>query len=89
MDDPRWYLYVVTCADGTLYTGVTIDVARRVLEHNTSKRGAKYTRSRRPIQLASSWGPFDKTAAFSLEYRFKRLSRSSKLEAITSGELFP
>ena len=46
-----WYLYVVRCGDDTLYTGITTNLARRLNEHNTSKRGAKYTKTRRPINL--------------------------------------
>ena len=45
------YVYMVRCADGTLYTGYTTDVTRRIKEHNHSKKGAKYTRSRRPVHL--------------------------------------
>ena len=46
-----WYFYVVRCCDNSLYAGITTDVDRRVSQHNTSKRGAKYTRSRRPVAL--------------------------------------
>jgi putative endonuclease len=46
-----WWVYILECADGTLYTGCTTDVARRVHEHNHGARGAKYTRSRRPVKL--------------------------------------
>jgi putative endonuclease len=46
-----WYVYMVRCADDTLYTGVTTDLERRVAEHNAGKAGAKYTRARRPVVL--------------------------------------
>ena len=46
-----WLMYVVRCSDGSLYTGVTNNVKRRILEHNYGMRGAKYTRSRRPVDL--------------------------------------
>ena len=49
-----WHLYVVRCSDGTLYTGVTTDLDRRLHEHNVTKRGAKYTRTRRPVELVWS-----------------------------------
>ena len=49
-----YYLYILKCSDGTLYTGITVDLKRRVGEHNTSKLGAKYTRSRRPVKLVYS-----------------------------------
>ena len=46
-----WHVYIVECADGTYYTGITTDVDRRINEHNYSFRSAKYTRSRRPVRL--------------------------------------
>ena len=49
--DPIWSLYVVKCADDSLYTGITTDVVRRINEHNYSRKGAKYTRVRRPVEL--------------------------------------
>ena len=51
MKEKIWYLYVVECADGTLYTGITTSISRRIDEHNYGTRGAKYTRSRRPVRL--------------------------------------
>ena len=80
-----WFLYVVECADRTLYTGVTTDVVRRVNEHNTSKKGAKYTRKRRPVKLLVSWPHPDRSSAQKAEYRFKRLSRREKLRRIRRG----
>ena len=50
--DPRnWSVYIVRCADDSLYTGITIDLERRLHEHNNAKNGAKYTRPRRPVTL--------------------------------------
>ncbi len=50
---PAWTVYILRCADGTLYTGIAMDAAKRLLEHNTDNRlGARYTRSRRPVVLA-------------------------------------
>ena len=49
-----YYLYILECADKTLYTGITTDLSRRVEEHNVSKLGAKYTCSRRPVKLVYS-----------------------------------
>ncbi len=48
---PSWYLYIVRCADNSLYTGITTNLERRTIEHNSSKLGAKYTRARRPVEL--------------------------------------
>ena len=78
------FLYVVECADGTLYTGYATDVARRVETHNAGK-GAKYTRSRRPVLLVYSREFESKHDAMNAEYRFKRLSRAQKL-AVIAGE---
>lgn len=79
MKSESWYVYVLKCADETLYTGVTTDVARRVEEHNASQKGAKYTRVRRPVRLAYA-EPFpDRSAACVREAAIKKLSREEKL----------
>ena len=77
-----WHLYVLQCADGTLYCGVTVDVNRRLVEHNTSTRGAKYTRSRRPVELVDHVPCHDKSAAFRAEARFKSLKRCQKIDLL-------
>ena len=74
-----WYLYVVRCRDDSLYTGITVDVERRVHEHNTSRRGAKYTRSKRPVTLIYSEALSDRSSAQKRENSFKRLSRNDKI----------
>jgi len=76
-------MYVVLCSDGSLYCGVTTDVIRRVGEHNSSSRGAKYTRSRRPVSLVYQEHHSTRSTAQSAESRFKRLSRAKKLEVIS------
>ncbi len=77
-----WYLYVVRCRDGTLYTGVTTDISRRVREHNESKRGAKYTKTRRPVELVWSKEFNNRSEAQSAEYNFKKLFHKQKWEII-------
>lgn len=77
-----YYTYIVTCADGSLYTGITTDVERRLHEHNCTSRGAKYTRSRRPVQLVACWPAADRSTALREEARIKRLTRKQKLELI-------
>jgi len=78
----KWYLYVLQCNDGTLYTGVTTDISRRLNEHNTSKRGSKYTRTRRPVKLIH-WVDFeDRSTAQKAEYAFKQLTREQKEKTI-------
>lgn len=72
-------LYILRCADGTLYTGIALDVQKRVEEHNTSRLGARYTQSRRPVKLIYSKEVGDQAAASREEYRVKQLSREAKL----------
>ena len=82
MSDQLWFLYVVVCADTSLYTGITTDLDRRIDEHNRLSRGAKYTRSRRPVRLIYSKIFSDRSTASSAEAKFKRLTRRKKLEVI-------
>lgn len=74
-----WFVYIVECSDKSLYTGITVDLDRRVLEHNTSNKGAKYTRPRRPVQLVYSEAHGDRSSASKRESAIKKLSRSDKL----------
>ncbi|MCI5567330.1 MAG: GIY-YIG nuclease family protein [Veillonellaceae bacterium] len=78
------YVYIVECADGTLYTGWTDDVAKRVAAHNAG-RGAKYTRSRRPVVLRYYEELEDKSSALSREAAIKRLSRAAKQQLIATA----
>ena len=71
------YTYIVQCADGTLYTGWTNCLARRMKAHNA---GAKYTRAKRPVKLVYYEGFATKEEAMSREYRIKQLTREKKLE---------
>ena len=80
----KWYVYIVECADGSLYTGITTDVNRRLLEHNYSFKSAKYTRSRRPVRLVWSKEVANRSEATKEEARIKKLKRASKLELIKS-----
>ncbi len=78
-------MYVLRCADDTLYTGYTTDVDRRVAEHNgeSSKSGAKYTKARRPVQLVYQKEFETRSEAMSFEANFKQLTRKEKLAAIS------
>lgn len=80
------YVYILRCNDGSLYTGYTTDLTRRVWEHNHSNKGAKYTRSRRPIVLVHSESYSSRSDAMKREYAIKQLSRADKLKLI-GGEL--
>jgi putative endonuclease len=77
-----WYVYMVKCADGTLYAGITTDVARRAEEHNSSTLGAKYTKARRPVTLVYSKKFNSRSSAAKEEHRIKNLSRTQKIELI-------
>jgi putative endonuclease len=81
MSGTCWFLYALRCADDTLYTGVTTDLARRMREHN-SGQGARYTAGRRPVMLIGAWGFADRGGAQRAEARFRRLSRREKLQRI-------
>lgn len=78
----KYFVYIVECADGTLYTGITTDLARRVVEHNTSPVGARYTSARRPVVLVYSRKFKDRSSASVEEARIKKLSKTKKLELI-------
>ena len=76
-----WSVYILRCADGTLYTGVTTDVQRRLKAHQ-SGRGAKYTRGRGPLELVYEEECLSKGAALKRELAIKALSREEKLKLI-------
>ena len=76
-------LYIVRCADGTLYTGIAADVARRVAEHEQGGRGAKFLRGKGPLEVVFEEAAGDRALASRLEHRVKRLTRSQKLELIS------
>ena len=82
-----WFLYALCCADGTLYAGVTTDLARRVAEHNAG-RGARYTAGRRPVRIIAAWRFPDRGAAQRAEARFRRLPRARKLALVAQGLSF-
>lgn len=76
-----WYVYILRCGDGTLYTGVTDDVPRRLAVHRAGK-GAKYTRGRGPLELVYQEQVPDKSAALRREYQIKRMRRAEKEKLI-------
>lgn len=75
-----YHLYILKCVDGTLYTGITTDLDRRIHEHNTSPRAAKYTRARRPVELVYSKKFRNRSTASKAESRVKRLTREQKFQ---------
>ncbi len=82
-----WYVYIVECADGSLYTGITKDLDRRVDEHNSDNQlGASYTRGRRPVALLYHESHKARSSAAKREYEIKRMSRGEKERMIGGGE---
>ena len=74
-----WYIYIVECSDNTFYTGITTNINRRLLEHNSGK-GAKYTRARVPVVLKVFFTANNRSEASKEEYRIKQLSRNEKMK---------
>ena len=77
-----YFVYILECSDGTLYTGITKDVAKRLDEHNNSDKGAKYTKARRPVKLLYKESSENRSTALKCEYAIKKLTRVKKLQLI-------
>ncbi len=82
MDKDHWYVYIVRCSDNTLYTGVARDLPQRIKQHNDGKRGARYTRARRPVELVYQEAATDRSAAQQREYQIKQLTAAQKRQLI-------
>ena len=83
-----WYLYLIRCHDGSLYTGITSDVTRRFIEHqNNSGAGAKYLRGRGPLTLVFQRKISSRSLALGVESKVKKLSKARKEELINNREL--
>jgi putative endonuclease len=80
-----YYLYILKCADKTLYTGITTDLKRRLVEHNSGKLGARYTSSRRPVKIIFSKKFKNRSTASKEEARIKGLKRGEKLKLVRVG----
>jgi len=79
--EKNWFLYILRCRDGSLYTGITTDVQARLEAHRAGK-GAKYTRGRAPLELVYSENCGDHSAALKRELAVKSLSKTEKMELI-------
>ncbi|WP_247741772.1 GIY-YIG nuclease family protein [Endozoicomonas sp. G2_1] len=79
-----WYVYMLRCCDNSLYTGVTTDIERRVAEHNTSNKAAKYTRVRRPVALAYAEQQENRVLACKREYQLKQLTKREKEQLVSN-----
>jgi putative endonuclease len=84
--ETRWSVYVLRCGDGSLYTGIATDVPRRVAEHGSGAKGARYLRGRGPLQLVLQSEVGDRGLATRAELRIKRLSKYAKEELIASKQ---
>jgi len=85
----KWFVYILRCADDSLYTGITVDVSRRIREHSGelgTNKGAKSLRGRSPLSLAYSVGAESRSQALKLEYKIKQLSKARK-EKLVAGVL--
>ncbi len=81
-----WFIYIVRCADSSLYTGICKDVPRRVEEHNSSRLlAASYTRARRPVALVYSEAAQTRSEAARREYEIKQMTRKDKDELVKAG----
>lgn len=81
-----WFVYILRCADGTLYTGIARDVERRLAEHNDNDRlAASYTRARRPVELVYREAAPSRSQASRREAQIKRLSRREKETLLETG----
>ena len=86
--EKQWTLYILECGDGTLYTGITDDLERRLKAHEQGK-GAKYTRGRGPLTLRYQESLADKSTALKREYEVKRLRKTDKLALINEKLQIP
>ncbi len=81
-----WFVYIVECADRSLYTGITTDIERRIEEHNGAASGARYTRAKRPVTLVFSRQAADRSHASRLEVAIKKLTRRQKIALIENAK---
>ncbi len=79
----EWFVYILECNDKTLYTGITIDLEKRIKQHNYGQEAAKYTRARRPVKCVYYEVQPNRSAATKREIKIKQLSRTEKLKLIT------
>jgi len=77
---------MLRCADDSLYTGIATDVDRRLAEHSSGRRGAKYLKGRLPVSLVFVYEAGDRSSASRLEYRIKRLSRAEKERLVNAPQ---
>ncbi len=81
----RWFVYVLRCRDGSLYTGISTDLARRLASHNAG-RGARYTRARRPVTIVHVEPKRSRSTALRREAAIKALARADKLRLTSTAD---
>ncbi len=86
-DAKSWFVYIVRCSDNSLYTGIAIDVEARISQHNKGK-GAKYTRSRCPVELVYTESLSEKGDALRREIQIKKMSPQQKRNLVTNRPLY-
>ena len=84
MDEGQWYVYIIKASDESLYTGITVDLDRRLVEHQKGRVGAKYFRGRRALDIVYSENNHNRSSASKREAEIKKLTRKAKLELIYS-----
>ena len=82
----QWCVYICRCNDGTLYTGITNDIERRISEHNGGNGGAKYTRSRQPVELVYMKKMENRSMAAKREYQIKRMPLIDKRRLVDESK---
>ncbi len=90
-NDKKYYIYILECENGILYTGITTDYMRRFDEHskvNNSKKGAKFTKSHKPKKIVALWKTNSRSDASKLEARIKQLNKNEKQELISNNKIF-
>lgn len=81
----EWFVYILRCADKTLYTGITTDIERRLKEHNAEKSDTRYTRARQPVALAYQESVESRSIALKREAQIKKLKRADKEQLINNS----
>lgn len=77
-----YFVYILECSDKTLYTGITKDINKRLEEHNSNEKGAKYTKARRPVKLLYEESSLNRSTASKREYEIKKFTKLQKLQLI-------
>ena len=86
MNKNKWVVYLIRCSDESLYSGIINDLKNRLIAHNSGK-GAKYTRSRRPVELVGASSAMTKSDALKLEYRIKHVPVGNKIYELITNQI--